>query len=208
MEESVIRERIRQLLSIGETSDIGPANELVQGTLSLLAAVHGPESQQVTTFLASVDSFRKNMRWNLVSRPCIGALRNLEGELEAGLTESIRKQMTGDVLTDFIQLARAVLDKGGSGSKNVASVLAAAAYEDTIRRMGSAFAGVVGRDDLDDVIAALQTKGILVSPQLGIALSYLSFRNHALHADWEKIELEAVHSILGFVEQLLMKHFA
>ena len=60
------------------------------------------------------------------------------------------------------------------------AVLAAAAYEDTIRRMGGAFAGMVGRDDLRKVIDALKDKGILVPPQLGIALSYMNFRNHAL----------------------------
>ena len=49
---------------------------------------------------------------------------------------------------------------------------------------------------------------VLVAPQLGIALSYLSFRNHALHAEWQKIDRASVQSVLGFVEQLLLKHFA
>ncbi|MCP2500094.1 MAG: hypothetical protein NCA08_00785 [Deltaproteobacteria bacterium] len=135
-------------------------------------------------------------------------MRYTAAELEAGLTGSLKKQITGDVLTDFIQLARAVLYSCGSGAKNVAAVLAAAAYEDTIRRMGVAFAGIVGRDDLSKVIDALKDKGILVAPQLGIALSYMNFRNHALHADWDKIDLTAIHGVLGFVEQLLLKHFA
>jgi len=35
------------------------------------------------------------------------------------------------------------------------------------------------------------------SPQVGIAQSYLSFRNHALHANWDKIERESIHSAGG-----------
>ena len=136
-----------------------------------------------------------------------GSLQNLKAELDAGFAGSLQKRMAGDVLTNFIQLARAVLNEPGDNAKNVAAVLAAAAYEDTIRRMGAEFAGVMGRDDLSDVIEALKKAGVLQSPQLVIALSYLSFRNHALHAQWEKIERESVHSTLGFVEQLLLKHF-
>jgi len=213
MDENIIRERIKQILLVpvppGDTNgQIRAANEILQGTLSLMAAVYSPESQQAASFLESVKSLRNDRAWSRIAIACNGALQNMEAELAAGFTGSLQKRMAGDVLTDFIQLARAILDNGGNGSKNVAAVLAAAAYEDTIRRMGSAFAGVVGRDDLNKVIDALKVKGVLVAPQLAIALSYLSFRNHALHADWEKIDLAAVHSLLGFVEQLLMKHFA
>jgi hypothetical protein len=73
--------------------------------------------------------------------------------------------------------------------------------------MGSTCAGIIGKDDLSKVIDALKTKEILVAPQLGIALSYLSFRNHALHANWDKIDRSSVTSVLGFVQELLLKHF-
>lgn len=54
----------------------------------------------------------------------------------------------------------------------------------------------------------MKDAGLLVAPQLGIALSYLNFRNHALHAQWNVIDRAAVESVLGFVEQLLLKHFS
>ena len=74
--------------------------------------------------------------------------------------------------------------------------------------MGNAFAGVIGQDDLSEVLKKLKDAGTMQGPQVGIAQSYLSFRNHALHANWDKIEKESIHSILGFVEQLLLKHFS
>ncbi len=136
-----------------------------------------------------------------------GFLENLKAELDAGLAGSLQKRMAGDVLGNFIQLAKAVLDEPGDNAKNVAAVLAAAAYEDTIRRMGAEFAGVMGQDNLHDVIDALKNAEVLQPPQLGIAISYLNFRNRALHANWDQIDRPAVSSALGFVEELLLKHF-
>ena len=105
-------------------------------------------------------------------------------------------------------MSRNALAEASDEAKDVAAVLTAAVYEDTIRRMGKEFAGVLGRDDLEKVIGELKKAGILKAPQLGIALSYLTFRNHALHADWAKIERASVQSCLAFVEELLLKHFA
>jgi hypothetical protein len=73
---------------------------------------------------------------------------------------------------------------------------------------GETFAGVIGKDDLASVLTKLKDAEVMKSPQIGTAQSYLSFRNHALHANWEDVQRESVHSILGFVEQLLLKHFS
>jgi predicted short-subunit dehydrogenase-like oxidoreductase (DUF2520 family) len=119
----------------------------------------------------------------------------------------LRHQVTGEVLTDLIQLSRAALEQQGDGAKNVAAVLAAAAFEDTIRRMGTSLAGVVGKDDLSEVLKKLRDAGAIQAPQVSIAQSYLNLRNHALHANWERIGRESIHSVLSFTEQLLIKHF-
>ena len=132
----------------------------------------------------------------------------MKAEIEGGLIGSLQKRIASDVLSDLVQLARVVLDEPGDNAKNVAAVLAAAAFEDTIRRMGSVFAGVMGKDDLSDVIEALKVKGFIIPPQLGIALSFLNFRNRALHANWSDIDRAAVNSVLGFVQELLLKHFS
>jgi hypothetical protein len=73
--------------------------------------------------------------------------------------------------------------------------------------MGESLAGVMGKDDLAEVLKKLKEAGVIQSTQVGIAQSYLNFRNHALHANWDKIQRESVQSVLGFVEQLLLKHF-
>lgn len=147
-------------------------------------------------------------KWHHLALTAKSALLNLKAEMDGGFSGTLKQYLTAEILTDFIQLARAALDENTDGAKNVAAVLTAAAFEDTIRRMGSQFAGITGENDLKDVIEALKKSGTLQSPQLGIALGYLSFRNHALHAKWQQIQREAVQSVLGFVEELLLKHFA
>jgi hypothetical protein len=104
-------------------------------------------------------------------------------------------------------LSRHVLEEPGENQISVAAVPAAAAFEDTIRRMAETSGESTTGVDLSNVINRLKEKGILQSPQLGIAVSYLKFRNHALHARWEQIDRSSINSVLAFVEALLLKHF-
>ncbi len=190
------------------------AAELVAGTTSLLALVYGDGTPQLISFAKQLEQIHKkpqvmsHVRDREIADCSQGVLRSLKREIEGGLTGNLRQQITGEVLADLIQLSRTVLSEQGEKAKNVAAVLAAAAFEDTVRRMGNAFAGVIGQDDLSEVLKKLKDAGTMQGPQVGIAQSYLSFRNHALHANWDKIEKESIHSILGFVEQLLLKHFS
>jgi len=204
-----ILKRIDELLALAP----GNASELSNACTSLLSLVYGPKSPQLEHFSTSVAAIRKggtSSGWERqeISRAAQGTLKNLKREIESGLTGNLRQQITGEVLTDFLRLARSVLNENGDGARNVAAVLTAAAFEDTIRRMGENLAGVIGQDDLADILTKLKGIGVIQSPQVGIAQSYLSFRNHALHANWDKVERESIHSVLGFVEQLLLKHFA
>jgi hypothetical protein len=219
MPESSLSDRIKVLIEksrqIPKDDVLAWGNELLQGTLTTLVQLYGVDSPQLLNLQdahkrALQDGTSGDIDWRTRRAvPVVrGALENALAELNAGLVGNLRKEITGDVLTDFVQLARVTLESKGEGTKNVAAVLAAAAYEDTIRRMGRDFAGVVGRDDLSDVIAALKKEGVLKAPQLGIAISYLNFRNHALHANWDQIDRSSVTSVLGFVEELLLKHFA
>ena len=220
MNEAAISRRIDELLELctapkkeHENSSVR-MTEIMQGTLSVMIAVYGPNSSRVSALdeatrkardlTTSVDMGYRLRRARPVAQ---GALSNLKHEIEAGLLGSLEKQISSGVLTDFIQLAHKALEDDSVGAKNVAAVLTAAVFEDTIRRMGKEFAGVMGRDDLEKVIGELKKAETLKAPQLGIALSYLSFRNHALHADWDQIDQSGVRGCLAFVEGLILEHF-
>lgn len=208
MEPSDIVTRIDELLNEHESA------ELIPGTTSLLALIYGDGSPQLLSYSKQLEQMQKKPQvWShVLDRQIVehsqGTLRNLKREIETGLTGNLRQQITGEVLADLIQLSRTAMVQSAEGAKNVAAVLAAAAFEDAVRRMGKTFAGVIGQDDLSEVLKRLKDAGVMQGPQVGIAQSYLSFRNHALHANWDKIEKESIHSVLGFVEQLLLKHFS
>jgi hypothetical protein len=212
MDSADILKRIDELLNLQPTGTVLDANvsELLQGCTSLLSLVYGPKSSQLQQFTVSIASIPVSnvLRHHTMAVTAQGTLKNIKRELEAGLTGSLRHQITGEVLTDLIQLARTVLDEPGDNAKNVASVLTAAAFEDTIRRMGESLIGIMGKNDLSEVLKKLKDADVMKAPQVGIAQSYLSFRNHALHANWASIQRESVLSVLGFVEQLLLKHFS
>jgi hypothetical protein len=183
------------------------------GALTLMTSLYGRDSHQVDTLLQRRADIARTARVEGVRRietilAVQGALGNLRQEVQAGLLTSLEHRIASDVLSDLVQLARVVLQEAGDGPKNVAAVLVAAAYEDTIRRIAKEHAGVIGQDKLDTVIGKLKDAGLLVAPQLGIALGYLNFRNRALHAEWENIDRTSVTSALAFVEELLLKYFA
>jgi hypothetical protein len=210
MREETIKRRIDELLA-NSNGDETKSHELFQGTLSLLVLLYGQSSSQVESLKNNagsiINSQPPQVAHRHIARLAIGALNNLKGEIEAGVVGSIRKAMTGEVLADFLQLSRAALHEKGDDAKNVASVLAAALFEDTIRRLAAANA-IPHNEKLQDVITALKDNGVLQGSQVGIANSYLNFRNNSLHAQWDKVGRESVASVLGFVEQLLVKHFS
>ncbi len=216
MDKAVIQARIDELLALPtpQLSDLqSNASDLLQGTTTLLAFTHGQRSPQLLAFEAQIASARsKDVHWTFrtteVRSIALGALRTLKRETETGLIDNLRREITGEVLSDFLQLARSALDEGTEDGKNVSAVLTAAAFEDLIRRMGGSFCGIQTRDKLHKIVVALKTSGVLVGAQFGTIQAQLQFRNDALHADWAKIDAIAVKTVMLLVQELLLKHFS
>ena len=214
---SSILPRVDALLAItASSSDDAQINEAYQGTLTVLRAVHGAggiQESQLLQAMSAAERTKDEGNWNFKLRrhvrPAIqGALNALKGDLAAGLVGNVAMQVSGEVLGDLLGLAKAGLADGGEDQKNVAAVLVAAAFEDTLRRMATAKAGVTDRPKLEDVIGRLKASGVLTGPSVSTANGYLKFRNDALHADWSKLQAATVGSALAFVEGLLLAHFA
>lgn len=216
MDETSIRKRLQALLALPPpppNNAYAYTAELQAGATTLIAAVHGAASPQLKALHQAIENAQGSVRHFpsaiqfSIAEALKGALKNLQSEIDAGAIGSISRGVSGEVLGDIVGLAKAALAENNPNSKNVAAVLAAAAFEDTIRRMGAAFAGVDDRRDLQDVVTELKKAGILEGPQLSLTLSHLKFRNDALHADWDKIDKVGVSTALQLVQELLLKHF-
>ena len=217
MDEAKIKARIDELLQLKTGGVAGMstwAAELYQGTLGMLTLTHGEGSIQVAALNDAVAGHQKNHKDNHfrvaseTGDSSLGALRNLKREIEEGLVGNLRREVTGEVLGDLLQLGKATLDEATDTSKNVAAVLVAAAFEDTIRRLGATYCGVHTRESLPDILAKLKASGVLKGSQVGIVQSTFQFRNDAMHADWNKIDVVAVKTVMGLVQELLLKHFS
>jgi len=141
MKQEHIRKRIDELLAPGTSSQSKAiaGHEIFNGALSMMAFLYGPQSPQVQDLREKGQSMSQRFNGEGLSHNLgllgRGALQNLSGEIDAGLIGSIQRTVTGEVLTDFLQLSRAALNEPGDGAKNVAAVLSAALFEDTLRRI-------------------------------------------------------------------------
>src|SRR5258707_4830174 len=119
---------------------------------------------------------------------------------------NLLREVKGEILGDLHKLGKATLDEGPYNSKNVAAVLVAAAFEDTIRRLGATYCGIHTREALPDILAKLKTADVLRGSQVGVVQSHFQFRNDAMHADWGKIDVVGVKTVMALVQELLLKH--
>jgi hypothetical protein len=184
------------------------------GAVTLATAIYGVGRPQVQLLLDAIKKANSEKTqiginyWRIVWPVVQGSLLAMKGDVESGVIGSIERRGSGAVLADMLQLAKDALDEGTDGAKNVAAVLAAASFEDTMRKMGETLAGVTGRPDLQDVVAALKKADVLQGASVATAVGFLKFRNDALHADWAKLKPDVVSSCISFVEQLLWQHFS
>lgn len=211
MDISAIKPRVDKLLSSCDLNDWSLAHqaEVYQGTVGILQILYGKGSSQEGDLRALVETIGgKVPHDDYRIMKCIGAVKgtlvSITADLDAGLVGSLARIVAGDVLTDFVKLSRAVLETPSDEAKNVGAVLAAAAFEDTIRRLGI-LSNIPEEEKLADVVVKLKEAGILQGAQVGIAQSYLNFRNRALHADWSGVDRPEVQSVLAFTEQLILQ---
>ena len=61
---------------------------------------------------------------------------------------------------------------------------------------------------MTEVISALKSKGLIKGGQNKLLQALPKIRNLALHAQWDKFSELEVGSVLGYVEQFLLKHFS
>ncbi len=212
MNLSTIKARVDSLLATAsQRPSISLYSTLLHGTIGVVQALYGPDSSQERELRAYTQRLRDNALVMNLQTPgqsieaIRGTLESIKAEMDTGFVGSLRATLTGEILTDLIKLARTVLMEPGDDAKNVASVLVAAAFEDVLRRLTD-LKGLGHQERLQDVITTLKTAGVVQGAEIGIAQGYLSFRNHALHAQWNVIDRPEVESCLAFTEQIILKH--
>jgi hypothetical protein len=214
LEERIIKQ-IDNLLELcdqvekkGVSSALG--RRIYAGTLGVVSGIYGTRSPQLEV-LDEMNTRIMCTKWSEPSKnetlveELKGILENVKVEIDGGLLKSIQEEARGEILADFVVLAKDAID---SGAKDVAAVLSCAALEDTLKR----FAESVGIKEVDDknmpeVINALKAVDAIPSAQAKIVRSFVEVRKKAMHAEWGKIDTSEVHSVIAFVQDFIAKHF-
>ena len=103
-------------------------------------------------------------------------------------------------MANFIALARDALSK--RGCSDVAAVLAAAAFDDAVRRL-AACNDIAPQEDLSDTLRELKKRGVLNAGEIDIAESCMSFLHNAIRGRWNEVGLGDTIATLAFAEEII-----
>jgi hypothetical protein len=211
-----IVKRIDQLLADNKkiiddrTYDSVMVEKTVFGTISVINICYGENSPQHKSLLELRSNYIKGgTGWRHsntfeIQNFIEGLLNTLKLDIEYNLLTSLQNQIAGEIYGDFISLAKRSMDEG---FKDPAAVLACGAFEDSMKKF--AIKNGIDASDLDlaTVVNALKAAGLIKGTQAGVVQSYVKLRNKTFHAQFDKIEMPEVSSLIAFVEMFLLNNF-
>jgi Domain of unknown function (DUF4145) len=151
------------------------------------------------------DALKKDTSASFTLTSCKGIFDAAKSDFEGGYLSSLTQGISGEIFASLLNSARAALKEG---YKDSAAVLAAAAFEDALKKIGVLHGLNVAEKELGNVIGALKSQQLLQGGAAKSAERYQNLRNFAMHGNWQKITEEEVGELIGFVEQLLIKHLS
>lgn len=184
-------------------------NQVYFGTLTLLETLYTSNNVRISSLVKfkserydpnpTITHLTNNFRENL-----IGILNSIKTDIENDLIVNIEKQIIGSVVADFISLAKSSVEQ----NKDVAAVLASAAIEDSLKRYALLNGLQVEDKDMTNVVNALKSQGLIKGPQASLLKGCTDTRNKAFHAQWDKIDIPEVKSLITFAEEFILKNLS
>ena len=129
-----------------------------------------------------------------------GLLTSAFKEWENGLLKNIEFMIAGETFDDFLDHA-IMYHKGNKVIES--SVLASAVLEDTIKKIAKKHQVSSEGKTLEPLIDDLVTNNIFTSVKAKRVKSYAAVRNHALHAEWDQLDIRDVGEMIKGVQDLI-----
>ena len=130
----------------------------------------------------------------------LGILRSVQNEAEAGLLTRLEYQIVATTFDDFLDHAA---EYHRSGKLAESATLASAVLEDTLKKVARKRGIDPAGKSIDPLIDDLTKANILTPVQAKRLKAHASVRNHALHAEWDKIDLKDVGKLIEGVRELI-----
>jgi hypothetical protein len=169
--------------------------------LSLLDGAFGEDSVHYRNFKQVYDRYSGS---SVDLESARGIFKAAKEDFEGGYIFSLARRISGEVFGNFIILAKRCI---AEGNKDVSAVLACAALEDALKRFAVSNRLSVDDASMQQVIAALKSKGLVSGATKSLLDSMPKIRDYAMHANWEKISLADASGVVSFVEQFLLSNF-
>lgn len=206
--ESYLRITNDLIILIEGNRDATTLSQAAAQLLTLLQNLYGEDDVRINALLKYKNERFDPSPWNDFSvtyfrAQLLGLAKGIKIDIENGLIFNLKKQIIGEIVADFITLAKKSSEED---IKDVAAVLGSAALEDSLKRYAELNGLIVDDKDMSEVINALKSKGLLKGPQATVVTSYVTTRNKAFHAEFEKIEMPEVKGLIAFTEEFILKN--
>ena len=214
--QSHVLERIDELISRGNATVQAQSREdywirdIVAGQSWMASAANAIQqvSPAASFFRVELDRLMSNDQLKggipvSVAEKVLGLLQSVQLEAQAGLLTKLEDQVVATAFDDFLDHA-AQYHK--SGKVKEAAVLASAVMEDTVKRIAIKSGIDPNGLSLEPLIDELAKREVITQVKAKRLKSYSAIRNHALHAEWEKLDLKDVGAQISGLRELLDEH--
>ena len=133
----------------------------------------------------------------------LGVLQSLQLEAQAGLLTRLEDQVVATAFDDFLDHAT---EYHKSGKIKESAVLSSAVLEDTIKRIAIKNNIDPSGLSLEPLIDEIAKHDVITPVKAKRLKSYAAVRNHALHAEWEKLDIKDVGSQISGLRELIEEH--
>lgn len=170
----------------------------VANLFNILLDQKSPYVQQYQQLLQ--DAHMKAGIPTMVIRKMQGLLASAKEEWDGGLLRRIEYIVAAETFDDFLDHA----EKYHKGNMKIeAAVLASAVLEDTLKRIAKKNAVEAAGMTLEQVIDELAKANVIEPVKAKRFKVYAGVRNHALHAEWDKLDIRNVGDLIGGLRTMI-----
>ena len=199
-----------QKLPVYRSLDAVPPNERIFWKQWAAAALYliGMSFGRDSTFFADMQKAIDSEQFEGIPEAAgaaAGVLIAAQDSYNRGFAASLDQRVSGEIFGDLVNAADTALH---GGHKDFAAVVAAAALEDSLKKIGALHGLNTSGKNLQDVVNLLKANQILTGGNAKFADGFVKMRNSALHAEWGKITDTEVGALIGFLKPLIAQYLS